>query len=342
MVPFAGWDMPVQYAGVMEECRSVRLRVGVFDISHMGRVRVQGAGAEKLLQKHTTNDVTALVPGRAQYSLMPTPTGGIQDDVIVYCMAHDYFLVVVNASNASDDIRLLRDGGGDDCEIVNESDRTCMIAVQGPAAVETLQTMAEHDLSTVARFAVADARVCGIPATLCRTGYTGEDGFEIIADASQAPVLWRSLLEAGAAPCGLGSRDSLRTEAGYPLYGHEIDKDTSPVEAGLMWAVKLDKGAFVGRESIQAVKQSGPSRRLMGIIMEGRAIPRQGYAVVADGVEVGAVTSGAFSALREIALGMAYVRSDVAKPGTAVSVCIRGAEHRARLLAKKDLLTAAA
>ncbi|MBM3493353.1 MAG: glycine cleavage system aminomethyltransferase GcvT [Armatimonadetes bacterium] len=338
MVPFAGWEMPVQYSGVMDESRSVRERAGAFDISHMGRVRVAGPGALDLLQVVTTNDVGALADGRAQYSLMPNAAGGIRDDVIVYRLGATEYLVVVNAGNADADIALLMDAAGPGTEVIVDSDATCMVAVQGPQAVDLLNNLSAADLAAVPRFGFVRATIGGIPATLCRTGYTGEDGFEIIADAARADDLWALLMDQGITPCGLGARDALRVEAGYPLYGHEIDETTSPVEAGLMWAVKLEKGELVGRSAIAEAKSAGPSRKLMGLVMADRAIPRQGYPITEAGTQVGAVTSGAFAATRGVALGMAYIRADAARAGRSVGVTIRGAEHAATLLLKKDLL----
>ncbi len=338
MVPFAGWEMPVQYTGVIEEARAVRTHVGMFDISHMGRVRVRGATAAAGLQSVTTNDVAALAPGKAQYSLIPFEAGGIADDIIVYMLANEQYLVVVNAGNTARDIEILRNVESLSGIMNDETAETCMIAVQGPEAAALLQGSCSTDLTAVPRFGVVAARVYGIPATLCRTGYTGEDGFEIIAASGDGHTLWRALSASGAVPCGLGARDSLRTEAGYPLYGHEISETTTPVEAGLMWAVKLDKGDFVGRAAIAEAKARGPERKLMGIVMGDRAIPRQGYTVAQNGSEVGVVTSGAFSATRSIALGMAYIRSDVARAGRRVGVIVRGTPHEATLVPKKDLM----
>ncbi len=339
MVPFAGRDMPVQYSGVIEEARAVRTHVGIFDISHMGRLRIVGHSVTQGIQSVTTNDVQLLTPGKAQYSLMPLATGGIADDIIVYMMAEGDYLLVVNASNTARDIDFLRSVDSLDGMLTDCTNATAMIAVQGPGACAVLQRECSANLDAVPRFGVAEGRLYGCAVTLCRTGYTGEDGFEVICDAEDAAAVWRSLIADGAVPCGLGARDSLRTEAGYPLYGHEISETTSPVEAGLMWAVKLDKGDFVGRSAIAAARERGPERKLMGVVMADRAIPRQGYSVSFEGDEVGSVTSGAYSATRGIALGMAYVRADVARAGRRVEVVIRGAPHAATLVAKKDLLT---
>jgi aminomethyltransferase len=339
MVPFAGWEMPVQYTGVIEEAKSVRTAAGAFDISHMGRLRLRGPLAFDVLQRCTTNDVGALTDGRAQYSLLPTPDGGIVDDIIVYRISQDDYMVVVNASNTERDIGVLNDAAGGQTPLQDESAQTCMVAVQGPRAVELVQKGAPADLAAIPRFGVGTTELFGRAATLCRTGYTGEDGFEIIVAAEDGPEVWDGLMELGVVPCGLGARDSLRIEAGYPLYGHEIDETTSPVEAGLMWAVRLDKGPFTGREAIARTKAEGGTRRLIGLVMDDRAIPRQGYTVVDGGTEIGQVTSGAFAATRGLALGMAYLRRDAAKAGRRVGVVIRGAQHMCTLVPKKELIS---
>lgn len=338
MVPFAGWDMPVQYGGVLGEARAVREGVGVFDISHMGRIRVSGAGALKHLQRLTTNDLSATTDDGAQYSLIPSESGGILDDIIVYRVNLDQYLVVVNASNCERDWQILNERRPSGVAIADETASTAMVAVQGPQALALLTPLADQELDQVGRFHFVTGSVAGHTAVLCRTGYTGEDGFEVIAGAADAEELWGALVDAGAEPCGLGARDALRTEAGYPLYGHEIHEETSPVEAGLMWAVKPAKGEFTGRSAILEAKRRGPLRKLMGIEMQERVVPRQGYTLSAGGERVGEVTSGAFSALRAVSLGMAYVAISHARPGVAVGVQIRGNEHPATLVAKNRML----
>lgn len=339
MVPFGGWDMPVQYAGILEESRAVRTGVGLFDISHMGRVHVHGNGALLFLQQITSNDVASLDPGQAQYSLLTNPGGGIIDDIIVYRRGDADFLVVINASNTAKDLAWLSDNSEEDVEIDDHTAATAMIAVQGPNAPEMVDRLADTDLSRLGRFEHAEGRIGGVGATFCRTGYTGEDGFEVIVPGSAAPALWRALIDAGGAPCGLGARDALRIEAGYPLYGHEIDDSTTPVEAGLMWVVKLDKGGFTGCERIAAVKEMGPGRRLVGVTLQERIVPRQGYTLYAGQQEVGTVTSGVFSPTRSIGLGMAYVREPFHKSGTDLAVDIRGKRYPARVVPKKNLLS---
>lgn len=338
MVPFAGWLMPVQYTGILEEARAVRTASGMFDISHMGRCMVHGPGAADLLQRLTTNDVSALEVGQAHYSLITNEAGGILDDIIIYRTSADAFRVVLNASNTERDLAWFRQACGSDAAVEDQTAETAMIAVQGPDAVGMVAFLCRANVETVPRFAWTEAVVAGCPATLCRTGYTGEDGFEIILAAETAESVWQALLQAGCTPCGLGARDTLRVEAGYPLYGHEIDEHTSPVEAGLLWAVKLEKGDFTGREAILRVKEQGPTRRLAGLVLADRVAPRQGYTLHDADSQVGIVTSGAFSPIRGCGIGMAYLAPPYHRPSTQVEVDIRGKRHAAVVVSKKDLL----
>src|SRR3954470_16471840 len=253
MVDFAGWEMPVQYTGVIEEHRAVRTAAGLFDVSHMGEVRVKGAGAEAFLQRLTPNDVSKLVPGRAHYSGLLTEQGTYIDDILIYRLAPEAFLVVVNASNAPRDFEWIaaRAAGAPDVEVTNESDRYALLALQGRRAVDILAPLASPDVTGLKYYGFAEGKVNGVPALISRTGYTGEDGFELYLAPEGAPAVWRRLLADGAAhglvPAGLGARDTLRLEAGMALYGHEIDETTTPLEAGLGWVVKLDKGGdFAG------------------------------------------------------------------------------------------------
>jgi aminomethyltransferase len=340
MVPFGGWDMPVQYAGILEESRAVRNAVGLFDISHMGRVLVSGEGALAFLQRLTSNDVAALGPGQAQYSLLTNEGGGVIDDIIVYRQADDRFLVVINASNTAKDLSWFADNAGENVRIDDATAATAMIAVQGPEAPALVDSLTSKNLSTLGRFEHAEGEIGGAKATFWRTGYSGEVGFEVIVPKETAPALWRSLVEAGGVPCGLGARDALRIEAGYPLYGHEIDDSTTPVEAGLMWVVKLAKGAFTGSEQIAAVKENGPDRRLVGVTLQERIVPRQGYTLFRGDEAVGTVTSGVFSPTRSIGLGMAYVHEPHHKSGTTLEVDIRGKRYAVLVVPKKNLLDA--
>jgi aminomethyltransferase len=331
LVEFAGWEMPVQYAGVIDEHRAVRTAAGLFDVSHMGEVRVRGAGAESFLQRLTPNDVSKLSPGRAHYTGLLTDQGTYIDDLLIYRLAADDFLVVVNASNAPRDFEWIASRANGEAEVTNESDRWALLALQGPKAKEILEPLS-LGASEIRYYGFRQGEVDGRPALISRTGYTGEDGFELYVDPEHAPALWRRLLEAGASPAGLGARDTLRLEAAMALYGHEIDETTTPWEAGLAWIVKLDKGDFLGRDALVAQKAAGAPRKLVGFEVEGRGIARQGHAVVSDGGTVGTVTSGTWSPSFEKALGLAYVPPDLAAPGTPLTLDVRGRQLAARVV----------
>lgn len=341
MVDFAGWDMPVLYSSILDEARAVRTHVGIFDISHMGRTHVVGAGATALLQSLTSNDVAALKPSQAQYSLLTNPQGGIIDDIIVYREAEEAYLVVINASNTEKDLDWIREHTPSEVRIQNRTGETAMIAVQGPHAPALVAKLAgQPALLETSRFQYTTGEIAGASVTFCRTGYTGEDGFEVICPAERAEAVWNALIEGGAAPCGLGARDALRIEAGYPLYGHEIDDTTSPVEAGLMWVVRLEKGDFVGRDPIRAMKQKPLQRKLMGLSSLERIVPRQGYTIyTCEGEEaIGVVTSGVFSPTVNHSVAMGYISADHAKTGATVEIAIRDKRAPATLLPKKELL----
>jgi aminomethyltransferase len=339
LVDFAGWEMPVLYTGILEEARAVRSRSGIFDISHMGRIQVTGEGATAMLQQLTSNDVAALSPSQAQYSLLTNPNGGIIDDIIVYRAGVEDYLVVINASNTEKDLTWIAQHTPATVRVEDNTRQTAMIAVQGPEAPALVARVARRpDLLGLARFQYVTGQFDGFPTTFCRTGYTGEDGFEVIVPAEQAEALWDALLEGGAAACGLGARDALRIEAGYPLYGHEIDETTSPVEAGLMWAVKLDKANFIGREVIVATKTKPPVRRLVGLVTQERIQPRQGYTILVRNEPVGEVTSGIFSPTKGTSVAMGYVAALYAKTGTAVEIAIRDRRATATVVPKKNLL----
>lgn len=325
LVDFAGWEMPVQYAGVIEEHRAVRTEAGLFDVSHMGEVRVRGEGAEAFLQRITPNDVSKLAPGRAHYSGLLTERGTYVDDLLIYRLAADDFLVVVNASNADRDFDWMASRTEGQAEVENVSDRYALLALQGPKAVEILTPLATPGAADLRYYGFLQGEVAGVPALISRTGYTGEDGFELYLDPADAPAVWRKLLESGATPAGLGARDTLRLEAAMALYGHEIDESTTPFEAGLAWVVKLDKGDFLGRDALAAQRQQGVGKKLVGFEVQGRGIARQGHGVLSEGGEsVGAVTSGTWSPTFEKALGLAYVPPEMAAPGTPVTVDVRG------------------
>jgi aminomethyltransferase len=335
LVEFAGWEMPVQYSGLMEEHRAVRTAAGLFDVSHMGQVRVSGLGAEAYLQRLTPNDVAKLAPGRAHYSGLLDSEGHYLDDILVYRLGAAEFLVVVNASNADSDFAWMSSQSHPDASVVNVSDEWALIALQGPLAPAILAKLSADDLAAIKYYRFAEGRVAGKPAILSRTGYTGEDGFELYLSPADAPQIWDALLEAGRGdgllPAGLGARDTLRLEAGMALYGHEIDATTSPWEAGLDWVVKMEKGEFIGRGALERERRAGPRRKLVGFEVTGRGIARQGHAILHDGERVGAVTSGTFSPTFERALGMAYVPAALAEIGTPVTIDVRGKAVEARL-----------
>lgn len=349
IVDFAGWDMPVFYTGILEEARAVRTSVGLFDVSHMGRVRISGADATDYLQKLTSNDVAALRPSEAQYSLLMHPSGGIIDDIIVYREASDAYMVVINAGNAAKDLAWMEVQANGDVSIDDRSAETAMIAVQGPHAPALVARLAgAPELLELKRFQYATGNLYGAPAILCRTGYTGEDGFEVIVPADQAASVWNGLVSEGAMPCGLGARDALRIEAGYPLYGHEIDETTTPVEAGLMWVTKLEKGDFFGRDGVREMKRRGASRKLMGLVLRERIVPRQGYTIYMSGSgssgilggagEIGTITSGIFSPTRHHSIAMGYISTEHSKSGESVEIGIRDKRVHATVVQKKSLL----
>lgn len=337
MVDFAGWDMPVQYVGVIEEHRAVRTAAGLFDVSHMGEIRVRGAEAEALLQRLTPNDVTKLVPGRAHYSGFLTERGTYVDDLLIYRLASDDFLVVVNASNAEKDFAWISERSqGADAEVTDVGASYALLALQGPKALAILEPLATSGVAALRYYGFLQGEVDGVPALISRTGYTGEDGVELYVPPDAAAGLWRRLLEVGAVhglqPAGLGARDTLRLEAAMALYGHEIDDGTTPFEAGLDWVVKLDKGEFLGRDALVAQKVAGVPRRLVGFEVEGRGIARQGHGVLADGSAVGAVTSGTWSPTFEKALGLAYVPQALGEMGAPLAIDVRGRALAAKVV----------
>ncbi|GMA17205.1 hypothetical protein GCM10025871_35360 [Deinococcus metallilatus] len=323
MVPFGGWDMPVQYAGVKAEHDAVRTRAGVFDVSHMGEFRVQGPDAGAFLQRVTTNDVMKLKPGRAQYNWLPNEAGGLVDDIYVYRVGEQEFLLVVNASNIGKDWAHLQQHAADfSVQLSDESDRWGLLAVQGPEAEALLQPHTDVNLSAKKKNAYFPARLLGFDVWLARTGYTGEDGFEVFVKADEAEALWDRLLALGLTPAGLGARDTLRLEAGFPLYGHEFADDLHPLASTYTWVVK-DK-EHVGRAGMQAA----PPVKLIGLALE-RVPVREGYPVLLNGERVGQVTSGTSSPTLGHPIAMALVQSDAAQ-ADAYEVEVRGKAHPAR------------
>jgi aminomethyltransferase len=336
IVEFAGWEMPVQYAGILEEHEAVRKRAGLFDVSHMGEVIFRGPNAAAALGRLFTNDLRKLVDGQAQYGCLCRPTGGIVDDVIIYRRGAEDWLVCVNAGNRQKDFEWLRQGAGPGVTVTNESDDWAQLALQGPRAAGIVQRLTRTDLSRVDTFHFAAAEVAGVPCLAARTGYTGEDGFELFCPPGRAPALWDALLDAGradgAVPCGLGARDSLRLESAYRLYGSDMDDETSPLEAGLGWVVKLDKGDFIGRDALLPQKANGTSKRLVGFTLTERGIPRHGYPVLVDGQAAGVVTSGTQSPTLKLPVGLAYVPSALAAVGSTFAVEIRGRAVAAKVV----------
>lgn len=346
LIDFGGWELPVQYTGVMDEHIACRTAAGLFDVSHMGEVHVEGDHAEAFLNYLLTNNVTKTEPGQAQYNVMCNERGGIVDDLVIYRRAQDRFLVVVNASNTEKDFAWMRgvlDANTDrfpGLRLSNESARYSQIAIQGPRAAEILQTLTDVDLSPIKNYRFKEGKILGnIPAVLARTGYTGEDGFEVYVPWEKGAETWKALLFAGQPlglkPCGLGARDTLRLEMKYPLYGNELSDETDPIEAGLGWVVKLDKGDFVGRDSIVQRKEAGHTRTLVGLKLVERGIPRPHYAVhTSDGDgPIGEVTSGTQSPSIQQAIAIAYVGTPFSKIGTRLTVDIRGNKVPAEVIA---------
>jgi aminomethyltransferase len=333
MVDFGGWELPVQYSGIIEEHEAVRTRAGVFDVSHMGEIIVRGRQSLDLLQRNTCNDVSKIADGRAQYNGLLYPTGGFVDDILVYRNAADDYFVVVNASNSDKDFDWLRDNQeGLDVDVRNVSDEWAQLALQGPLSESLLQPMTGVDLKPMKYYGFAKGDVDGAPAIVSRTGYTGEDGFEVYVAPEHAPRIMKKMIDAGAQACGLGARDTLRLEAKMALYGNDIDHTTTPIEADLGWIVKLEKGDFNGRDVLAREKGEGPRRKLAGFEMVDRGIARHGYPVVDGSEEIGVVTSGTHSPSLKKPIGLAYLPLDKTAPGTEFMVMIRGKETRARVV----------
>lgn len=329
MVEFAGWDLPVQYAGPLPEHLAVRQAAGLFDVSHMGEVEVRGAGAVDLVDFVTTNDVRNLDDNQAHYTLMLNETGGIVDDLLVYRITDEHYLLVVNAGTTEKDFDWIRSHAGRfNCEVSNTSGAFAQIAIQGPVAERILQALTPTMLDRIPSFWSQRALIDGIRTRVSRTGYTGEDGFEIYCNASDAAHIWNRLLvegsDKGIVPCGLAARNTLRLESKMALYGNDIDDSTSPLEAALGWAVKLDKGEFVGRDALLAQKREGLKRKLVGFEVLDRAPARDGYSVVKDGLAIGTVTSGSPAPFLKKNIGLAYLPVEHAKVGTEIGIEIRG------------------
>ncbi|MGH2978144.1 MAG: glycine cleavage system aminomethyltransferase GcvT [Solirubrobacterales bacterium] len=338
LVPFAGWEMPVQYEGVRQEHVAVRTGAGLFDVSHMGEIETRGPRAEEFLRHLLTNDIAKVAPGGAQYSLLCREDGGVLDDLFTYRFAPDgdeeRFLTVVNASNADTDFEWFRRQAEswDGVEVADRSAGYAMLALQGPRALEVLSAVLDTG-AVPDRFHHGEAVVAGAPALVCRTGYTGEDGVELLLEPGAAPGVWDALLEHGARPAGLGARDTLRLEVCYPLYGDDLTPERTPIEAGLKWACALDKN-FIGAERLRVQAEQGTAEKLVPFVFTGPGIPRQGNDVLEGGGRVGSVTSGTLSPCLEVGIGMAYVSAAMTEPGTDLIVDVRGKERPARVSRK--------
>ena len=335
MVPFAGYDMPVQYVGILAEAEAVRTGVGIFDVSHMARLDIKGAGALAFLEHVTSNDVAKLSDGRGQYSLLPNAEGGTVDDIIVYRVAEGDYRMVVNASNHEKDVAWLRGHDKLDVVIDDVTAATFLIAVQGPQAVELVASLSSDPEAVRAApfFGTVETTLAGIPVFAARSGYTGEDGYEITGPADRATDLWNALLQGGATACGLGSRDTLRVEAGLPLYGHELSDDLSPIAAGLGWVVSKTK-RFVGSGPIAKAREEGVPKRLMGIQLGSRRLIPTGAAVTVDGRVVGEISSGVVSPTLGRAIAFAFLDADVPK-GTVCAVDLRGKPEPGEVVDKR-------
>jgi aminomethyltransferase len=327
MVDFGGWDMPVQYSGLVEEHHAVRKAVGIFDVSHMGEIEIRGTEALRLVEYVTTNAAAKLQIGQAQYSGLLYEHGGFVDDILVHKVADDHFFLCVNASNQEKDFEHIRSANRFKAEVELASDRYAQIAIQGPLALRTLQKLTPVDLAPIAYYWFTDGTVFGALARIARTGYTGEDGFEIYVPPAEAPRIWNELLEAGhefgIKPCGLGARNTLRLEAKMALYGHEIHASINPYEAELGWIVKLDKGDFIGRAALAKQKQQGVRRKLVGFEMRGRGIGRDGYEIRLTGAPAGWVTSGSPAPSLNKNIGLCYLPVDQARTGRKIEVMVR-------------------
>jgi aminomethyltransferase len=342
MMPFAGYDMPVQYSGILDEHNAVRTAAGLFDVSHMGEVSVTGPRARTFVQHLVTNDVEKLEPGRAMYTVMCRPDGGIVDDLLVYCVAEDDYLLVINASNIEKDFAWMEENNPVGATLRDISLEIALLALQGPRAFDIAATLTREPISDIPYYhfrELRDGAFMGLDRVLLsHTGYTGEKGLEIYCRPADAEAVWRRLLEEGESsglrPAGLGARDTLRLESGFALYGNDITDDTNPIEAGLGWVTKLDKGDFIGREALRKVKEEGPKRRLVGFVLQERGVPRSGYRILDENdAAIGTVTSGSQSPVLGQGIGLAYVANDerFTKPGSKIRIETRGRGLRAEV-----------
>lgn len=336
IVEFAGFYMPIQYEGIISEHKRVRESVGVFDVTHMGEIEIKGKNALSFIQKITTNDASKLTEGKVQYSSMCYPDGGIVDDLLVYHCG-SYYMLVVNASNKDKDFNWMLENKIDDVEIIDKSDEVSLLAVQGPNSLKVVQKIIDVDITGLKYYHFLRGKVAGVSAIISRTGYTGELGFELYFDSSvdSAEKVWNALFDVGKefniAPIGLGARDTLRLEMGMCLYGNDIDNTTNPLEAGLGWITKFDKGDFIGKDVLLKVKSEGLKRKLVGFTINDKLVPRHGYDINVNGIKVGNVTSGTFSPILNYSIGMGYVNIEYADEGKNIDIIIRNKPVKATI-----------
>ncbi|MBN1156009.1 glycine cleavage system aminomethyltransferase GcvT [Candidatus Woesearchaeota archaeon] len=337
MVEFGGWNMPVQYTNVIDEHNTTRSKAGLFDICHMGEFIISGIDAKSFLQRICLNDVEKLIPGKAQYSMLCNENGGVVDDIFIYMLKENEFMMVTNAGTFDKDHEWMLNHNPDGVEIKNISEKTSKLDLQGPLSEDILQKICVHDLSSLKRFFWATTTIEGVDCKVSRTGYTGEDGFEIYSDAACVERLWNKILETGKPlglkPIGLGARDTLRLEACYSLYGHELSDSITPVEASLGWVVR-DYKDFIGKEVILKQKKQGTKKINVAFEMVENAVPREHYPVQKNGATVGEVSSGSFSPSLRKGIGMAFIRTDLSEPGTEINIIIRGKPYLARIVKK--------
>lgn len=337
MVEFAGYEMPIHYSSIISEHKSVRNSVGVFDVSHMGEIIVKGVAAESFVQYVTTNDASKLFPGRVQYSAMCYADGGIVDDLLVYKISDDEFMLVINASNIEKDFKWLNENNKFGVELINESDDFSLLAVQGPNSLKVLQKLAKSEIK-LEYYHFTTMKIAGVDMLISRTGYTGERGYELYfkGDESVAEKLWNAIFEAGKdfdiQPVGLAARDTLRLEMGFCLYGNDIDQTTNPIEAGLGWITKLNKTEFVGQQALIEAKSKGVNRKLVAMTTEQKTFPRQGYEISVNGSAVGKITSGTVSPITENAIALGYVNNEFTDIGSVVNFKIRDREYPAEVV----------
>jgi len=339
LVEFGGWEMPVQYTGILEEHQAVRTRAGLFDVSHMGEFKVEGPDALPFLQYLVPNDVSRLTVGQALYTQLLLPDGNTIDDLIIYRLADMHYMLVVNAANIDKDFAWVEEQAKNskDVQVANQSDTTALLALQGPAALSILQTLTDADLASIRYYHSLAGVVDGVNCIISRTGYTGEDGFELYCAPVDVVALWTDLLAAGKPqgllPAGLGARDTLRLEAGYCLYGHELDEQSNPLEARLGWTIKFDKGDFIGRDALLKIKEQGLERKLIGVELLDRGVCRVGHVIYANEHAIGSITSGAPSPTLHKNIGMGYVVIAHANVGENVDIDIRGKRVAAQIVA---------